>query len=121
MKTGKEEMREARIKNTNGFILQKNLSGFMNNTKWYKFFDWLWAHQIPFEIKSLLSNEIKKCNEIYELEDTSILIDNSGDFIEFLEIEIVTVAKSEIVKNYLTEQNIEFADQFQQLRVIAYR
>ena len=80
----------------------------LNNQKWYRIFEFIEQNKFEFELKTLLSPDFKKSNHILELEKSSILIDNSGDFIEFLELEQLILNNTLEVKVELENLNIEF-------------
>ena len=82
-----KEKRESRIKQTRKFILENTSYSRLNNHKWYEISELVEQYCSEFEIKILLSSELIKSNQIYELEQSSLLVDNYDGFIEFLELE----------------------------------
>lgn len=115
------EQRESRLKTTRQFILAKNLSGLLNNHKWFEIFDWLQSEKNILEIKLLLSGNTIAFNTIYELESSSLLIDHSGNFIEFFEIEFLFISKSNEVEKFLSEQKIDYSIHSEKIRIDGYR
>ena len=113
--------RDSRIKETRNFILKKTSGSLLNNHKWYWIFELIEQHNAEFELKTLLSPEIRKPEHILELEQTSILIDNSGDFIEFLELEHLTLNNTSELKAELEKTNIEFITELNKIRIHGYR
>lgn len=87
------EKRAARIKQAKDLIHQKSKSSLMNNVKWQALFEILGFREVPFHMKRIIGSDLKACSFIRELESSAILIDDSGDFTEFLEIEEVLFAK----------------------------
>ena len=116
-----KEKRESRIKETRNLILSKSYSSLMNNQKWYRIFELIEQHNSEFELKTILSSETKKTDQILELEKSSILIDNSGDFIEFLELEQLILKSTSELKIELEKLNMEFFEQADFIKINGYR
>lgn len=116
-----KEKRESRIKETRNLILSKSYSSLMNNQKWYRVFELIEQHYYEFELKTLLSSETKKTDQILELEKSSILIDNSSDFIEFLELEQLILKSTSELKAELEKLNMEFFEQADFIKIYGYR
>jgi|GEM_PF-2458542 len=116
-----EEKRQSRIKLTRELIRAKRLSGLLNNTKWFEIFEWISNSRIGFEIKLLSGTESRHCDFIRELENTSILVDNTGDFIEFLEIESLRFKSSKEAAEYLDSLRVEYVDEDDDLIIMGYR
>jgi hypothetical protein len=116
-----KEKRDSRIKQTRKFILENTTPSLLNNHKWYKIFELVEQYCSEFELKILLSSELKNSNQIYELEQSSILVDNSGDFIEFLELEELTLENSPELNAELKKLNIEFLEESNKLTIQGYR
>ncbi|MDN5205452.1 hypothetical protein QQ008_28980 [Fulvivirgaceae bacterium BMA10] len=92
----------------------------MNNIKWLEVFDWLQNENISFQLKTLLSIEQSYCDFIRELESTSILIDDSGDFTEFLEIEFVRTDSSDALLKFLLGSKISFNQTENRIQINGY-
>jgi hypothetical protein len=106
---------------TKEFALINTTARLLNNHKWYSIFDRLDDINSVFELKILLSNDIKICHHIQELEKTSILIDDSGDYIEFLEIDRLRIKKTNELMTFLEELNVEFIEQEEYIDIEGYR
>lgn len=117
----KKEIRDSRIKETRNFIRSKSFSSLMNNHKWFQIFELIEEHQSEFELKTLLSSEIRKADSIHELEKSSILIDNSGEFIEFLELEQIVVKRTLELKSELDKLNVDFYEEMNNIKIQGYR
>ncbi len=115
------EKYESRIKQTRAYILKNNLGGLLNNHKWREIFEWLEKNQTPFTLTTLLDSTEQTCTFIRELERDSILLDDSGQFIDFLEINKLTVSKSNSLKTFLDKLNVEFADTDKTFVIFCYR
>ncbi len=111
----------SRIKDTRAHILKNNLTGLMNNHKWREIFEWLEKNRIKFTLTSLLSSTEYYCTFIRELEDDCLLIDDSGQFINFLEINTIILPKSNSTKSFLEEMDIVYLEIDETFIVIAYR
>jgi hypothetical protein len=107
----KQEKRLSRLKITKNLILNNSFTGLLNNQKWIKIFEVIDINNIDFEIKTLLSENYKTCNFIRELENTSLLIDDSGDFIEFFEIDRLKTKKNNDLITLLDEIKAKYTDQ----------
>jgi len=116
-----KEKRDSRIKGTRNFILKYTTGSLMNNQKWYRIFEWIEQNNSEFELKTLLSSDIKKSNVILELENSSILIDNSGNFIDFLELEQLTLKNTAVLKAQLNKLNVGFIEQSDEIEIKGYR
>ncbi|SEA79486.1 hypothetical protein [Psychroflexus halocasei] len=93
----------------------------MNNQKWYRVFELVEENHSEFELKTLLSSDIKVSNDILELENNSVLIDNSGDFIEFLELEKLTLKTTSELEIQLKKLNVDFTEQSDKIEINGYR
>ena len=116
----KQEKRLSRLKITKNFILNESLTGLLNNQKWIKIFEVIDINNIDFEIKKLLSENYKPCSFIRELENTSLLIDDSGDFIEFFEIDRLKVKKVNELITLLEEIKAKYTDQNELIEIEGY-
>lgn len=117
----RNEQRKSRLKRTKDFILMNTTASLMNNHKWQEIFNWIDQHHLQFELKTLLSDQTSSCDRIRELEATSILIDDMGDFIEFLEIEAITVKKNNELIRLLDELNIDYHDRSEWIEIKGYQ
>ncbi len=115
------EKRESRLKQTQQFILSNSIAGLLNNHKWYSLFEWIECENIPFGIKILLSGEYRKCDWIRELEDTAILIDDKGDFIEFFEIESLQTVNHNGLSEFLRVSNFDYNETQEGIEVYGYK
>ena len=93
----------------------------MNNQKWYQVFELVEQNHSEFELKTLLSSDIKVSNNILELENNSVLIDNSGDFIDFLELEKLILKSTSELGTKLKELNVDFTEQSGKIEINGYR
>ncbi len=116
-----KEKRDSRLKETRNLIISKSFSSLMNNQKWYEVFDWIEQHNFQFELKTLLSTEIKKSNQVFELEKSSILIDESGNFIEFFELDQLILKNATELKTELEKMNVEFIEHVNFVEISGYR
>lgn len=117
----KKEKRDSRIKETRNFILKHTSGSLMNNQKWYRVFELVEQNHSEFELKTLLSSDIKISNNILELENNSVLIDNSGNFIDFLELEKLTLKSTPELETQLKELNVDFTEQLGKIEINGYR
>ena len=117
----KKEIRDSRIKETRNFIRSKSFSSLMNNHKWFQIFELIEEQQSEFDLKTVLSSEIRKADSILELEKSSILIDNSGEFIEFLELEQIVVKSTLELKSELDKLNVDFYEEMDKIKIQGYR
>ena len=116
-----KEKRDSQLKQTKSLILKKNYVGLLNNQKWYRVFEWIEQNNSEFELKTLLSSSLKKGTDIFELEQSSILIDNTGNFIEFFELEKIIIHKTPEIKYELNMLNIEFYEELDKIIIQGYR
>ena len=116
----KKEIRDSRIKETRNFIRSKSFSSLMNNHKWFQIFELIEEQQSEFELKTVRSFEIRKADSILELEKSSILIDNSGEFIEFLELEQITLKNTAELKSELNNLNVDFYEESDKIKICGY-
>jgi hypothetical protein len=115
-----QEKRLSRLKITQHLILNNSFTGLLNNQKWLRIFEVLDINQIEFEIKTLLSENYKKCSFIRELENTSLLIDDTGDFIEFLEIDRLKTRKVNQLTTLMDETKIRYIDRNELVEIEGY-
>lgn len=116
-----EERRQSRIKTTRGLILTRGLSGLLNNTKWFEIFDWIDGPRMEFEIKLLSESSPRQSNSIRELESTAVLVDDDGDFIEFLEIESLSFNINSKSIEYLKTLGVEYYIQADEVAIPGYK
>ena len=83
--------------------------------KWFQTFELIEEFQSKFELKTILSPETKKADSILELEKSSILIDNSGEFIEFLELEQIFIKSTLELKSELFFKKIGIGIDFRKV------
>ncbi|MBC7865504.1 MAG: hypothetical protein IAF38_21190 [Bacteroidia bacterium] len=114
------QRRKPRLRAIKKHISEKNLSRIQNNQKWYFVFYKLRDWKIPFEMKTLLSQEIKT-GSVAKLENKSVLTDGQEYFTEFYEIEFLTVHKTAQLTGYLERSNIEFIEAENEIKIPAYR
>jgi hypothetical protein len=115
------EIRKSRLNQTKQYILSNSISGVLNNQKWHNIFDRLDDNKKEFLIKTLLSGQEKNCKWIRELEKTAILIDDFGDFTEFLEIERLIICKSRELIEFLDSSNIEYYRIEENIEIYGYK
>jgi len=116
-----KEKRDSRIKETRSLISNKTKGSLMNNQKWNSVFELIESGMTEFKLKTLLNEHSISCDFIRELEGTSILIDNSGNYIEFLEIERLTFNESNELIKELRKLNVEFTSERGELEIHGYR
>ncbi len=114
------KQRSSRIQQTRKYILAKTSASYLNNIHWYEILSWLDENAISFQIKTLLSGEVRHCNFIKELEETSVLIDNSGDFIEFLELEKLKCDYKDNFVKFLDEYPIPYLINGTEIEIVGY-
>ncbi|QNR23907.1 hypothetical protein [Croceimicrobium hydrocarbonivorans] len=115
------EKRAARIKQAKDLIHQKSKSSLMNNVKWHALFEILAFREVPFQLKRINGSDLKACSFIRELESSALLIDDSGDFTEFLEIEEVLFAKDSDLITELESIGVFFEFRDQQICIPGYQ
>ena len=114
------EKRSSKLKSTKRLILNNGLTGLLNNQKWHEIFETIEWQSIPFEVKTLLADDYKSCNDIRELESTSLLMDDSGDFIEFFEIERIRFKRKTELEFLLEELKVNFSVENGWVEVFGY-
>jgi len=116
-----EERRQSRIKQTTELIRTAGLSGLFNNIKWFEIFEWIEESRMVFDIKLLSEDKLRHCDFIRELEDTSVLVDDTGDFIEFLEVELLKLKRDDKLTKHLDNLRVEYVDTNDDLIILGYR
>ncbi len=115
------EKRDSRLKLTKQHILSNSLSGILNNQKWQKLFEWLDERRTVFKVTFLLSKVEMSCDWIREIEKTSILLDDSGNFVEFYEINSVkTITSAQLIK-FLELNSLDFSETDREIEIYGYR
>lgn len=115
------ERRQSRINRTRELIRTKGLSGLLNNTKWFEIFDHLENARTTFDIKLLSEDHLRHADFILELENTSVLVDNTGDFIDFLEIEFLKIRKNDTLAKHLDNLKVDNFDEADNIIIQGYR
>ncbi|MGB1295812.1 MAG: DUF6678 family protein [Flavobacteriales bacterium] len=116
-----KEKRESRIKETRNKVKAQSFSSLMNNQKWHRVFEFVEQHGSKFELKTLLSSRPKESDQILELEKSSILMDHSGEFIEFLELEFLVLENTTALINELEKFNIDYCEHSDFVKIFGYR
>lgn len=116
-----KEKRDSKLKQTKSLILEKNYVSLLNNQKWYQIFECIEQNNSEFELKTLLSYSLKKVTAIFELEQSSILVDNTGNFIEFFELEKIIINKTPEIRYELNMLNIELYEELDKIIIQGYR
>lgn len=117
----KDLSRNSRGELTRELIRKNGLSGRLNNTKWHEILEWIDESRLSFDIKLLSELNFRYCDFIRELEKTSVLLDESGDFIEFLEIEFLKLEKNENVVNHLEILGKDHIEEIEWVIIQGYR
>jgi hypothetical protein len=112
------ERRQSRINRTRELILAKGLSGLLNNKKWLEIFEHLENERTAFDIKLLSEDHLRHADFILELENTSVLVDNTGDFVDFLEIEFLRIRKDDTFVKHLDNLEVDHLDEAENLIII---
>lgn len=115
------EKYDSRIKQTRAYIVDNKLSGLLNNQKWQRIFEWLEKNQTAFTLTILLNPDQRTCTFIRELENNSILVDDSEQFVDFLEISKLTISKFTTLTSFLDKSNIKYSENDKTLDIIGYR
>ena len=115
------EKRQSRLKLTKQYISANSTIGLLNNSKWLNLFEYLDRTRNEFQIKTLMANDLRSCSYIRELESMSVLIDDSGDFIEFLEIDTLRTKSTDDIIKLLDNLNIEYSNYNGFIEVCGYR
>lgn len=115
-----QEKRLSRLKITKNLILDNSFIGLLNNQKWFRIFEVLDAINIEFNVKTLDSENYKTCTSIRELEQNSLLIDDSGNFIEFFEIEKLKFKKINQLITLIGEMKLDYTDIEETIEINGY-
>lgn len=116
-----QEKRLSRLKITKNLILSDSITGLLKNQKWIKIFEIIDIHRADFEIKTLLSENYIGCSFIRELEKTSLLIDDSGDFIEFFEIYRLKTKKTNELITLFDKIKVKYIDLNDLIEIEGYK
>lgn len=116
-----QEKRLSRLKITKNLILSDSITGLLNNQKWIKIFEIIDIHRAGFEIKTLLSENYIGCSFIREPEKTSLLIDDSGDFIEFFEIYRLKTKKTNELITLFDKIKVKYIDLNDLIEIEGYK
>lgn len=115
-----EQIRQSRIKTTKKFVVSQTKASYLNNVKWRELLERVEVLRIHFYYKTLLVENWRNCNFIRELEETAVLLDDSGDFIELLEIEAIKISHDERLMSFLEINTIHYFAQGEILVIPAY-
>ena len=113
-------METATLNQSRDFVLKKNLSSTMNNTKWFDLFEEIEFEKLTIELKKLQSETIVKTDFFQEVSETSILFSNDGKFIPYLEIEYLIIHSPAKIVDYLKSKNIEFSELGDSFKILGY-
>ncbi|WP_435262667.1 DUF6678 family protein [Tenacibaculum sp. nBUS_03] len=110
----------SRSKKVKRIILEKGYSGILNNQKWHNIFEIIDKRHIVFKIKLLINSDANYCDFIRELNETSMLIDDSGKFIEFLEIDYIEINKNDEILDFLENKKTEYFMDENIIKILGY-
>jgi predicted TIM-barrel fold metal-dependent hydrolase len=116
-----KEKYNSRIRDTRDFILNHTKGSLLNNQKWNQIFQSIEMMGFEFEIKTLLSTDIVSSKSILELEEKHILVNHSGNFIKFLEIEKLILDDSSELRSEFDKLNVEFFTESEKIIINGYR
>ncbi|AUC76175.1 DUF6678 family protein [Olleya sp. Bg11-27] len=111
----------SRSKKAKIIISEQGYSGILNNQKWHNIFEIIENKNIVFKIKLLLNSNANYCAFIRELSETSILIDDSGKFIEFLEIDYIEMNKNDDILAFLNNKETEYFMDENIIKILGYK
>lgn len=80
----------------------------LKNVKWAKLLEYIEDNNINFALKRLFSEETLNGSILLENENSAILIDTFKNFIEFFEIEFITLPLSNATNNFLLSIGIDY-------------
>ena len=116
----RKEKRDSRIKEVKNYISNTSLSSLMNNVKWFKVLEEVEFRDVTFKMKLLLNSETIEVNQIFEIEESSILINNNGEFIEFMEIESIEVPRSIEFKSFCNRMKLLYSEKMDHIQINGY-
>ena len=116
----RKEKRDSRIKEVKNYISNTSLSSLMNNVKWFKVLEEVEFRDVTFKMKLLLNSETIEVDQIFELEESSILINNNGEFIEFMEIESIEVPRSIEFKSFCNRMKLLYSEKMDHIQINGY-
>ena len=116
----RREKRDSRIKEVRNYISNTSLSSLMNNVKWFKVLEEVEFRDVTFKMKLLLNSETIEVNQIFEIEESSILINNNGEFIEFMEIESIEVPRSIEFKSFCNRMKLLYSEKMDHIQINGY-
>ena len=116
----KNAARQSRVKATKKVLDVQGGSAYFNNVKWSQLFELIENINCPFTYKTVLEEGFRSCSFVRELAHSSALLDDTGDFIEFLEIQKLRIGKNEKVVAYLNEKKIFYESIDDDLIIYAY-
>lgn len=112
--------RESRIKQTKHFIQENTSASLLNNKKWHSILEKIQEEGQSIKIKTLLSDFSFSCDFIREIELSSALFDDTGNFIEYFEIEYITLKRTDEMLRFLNKLNVNYSDNLDQITIIGY-
>lgn len=115
-----EDPPESRINKALKYAAAHNLSSLMNNTKWYKVFEFISYPKTMFEIELLGTGERRRNNWILELEEAMVMVDYGG-FITYAEIHKLYLPVRDDLRGFLEETQLACEEDNEQLVVYGYR
>lgn len=114
-----EDPLETRINKALEYAVAQNLGSLMNNTKWYKVFEFISHPKTLFEIELLGSGERRVSDWILELEGAMVMVDYGG-FITYAEIHKLRLPVRDDLRDILNEMQLVFDEDAEQLVVYGY-
>jgi hypothetical protein len=115
-----EDPLESRIDKALKYAVAHNLSSLMNNTKWYKVFEFISHPKTMFEIELLGTGERRSSDWILELEGAMVMVDYGG-FITFAEIHKLRLPVRDDLRGFLEETQLAYEEDNEQLVIYGYR
>lgn len=116
----KSQERNSRIEQTKRYIFEETSTSLLNNKKWHSILDKTQNEGQSCKIKLLLSDRILMCDFIREVEMTSALFDDTGNFVEFLEIEYITINTTENMLSFLNGLKVNFSENLGEITIMGY-
>lgn len=113
----KKLSRSQKIKNT---ILEKGYSKILNDQKWHNIFEIIDKRNIVFKIKLLVNSNANYCDFIRELNETSMLIDDSENSVAFFEIDYIEINKNNEILALLDNKETEYFMNANSIKIFGY-
>lgn len=115
-----KEKKLAKLEKVKALISHKGYNRILDDQKWFSIFEIIDNKRIVFKIKLIIDSDTFYCDFIRELDKHCVLVDDSGRFIKYFEIEYIGINQDRAMIDFLENQKIEYSFDGRMIKISGY-